>query len=384
MKKYTTVGLFSGAGGLDLGFENAGFKHLYSSDLDYTACQTLITNRPNWIVECENAENLSLAEMNADVVLAGFPCQGFSLGGHRKIEDSRNQLYKTAVRLVSEIRPRAVVFENVFNLQSMTFDGNISAAEEISQALKRIGYENTFGMFRCSKYGVPQTRRRFIFVGFREGIPGNYTLPGGSQEDTTCYSSLFDSAVNSLDPNSKRVLPNDEVIWGYKSRAHTSRVSHIENITDSTIFPVRLSRTASDGNPVRTFDTPMPAIDTGTIWGFAAGNVVAEKFLPDRKNRSNVRNSESKAMLWKIEADFIRKMTVRELARLQTFPDDWSFNGNTWGHCLRQIGNAVPVTFAENIAMSVKNALEHIDHGIPLRSSFIVRNRIIEPQGTLF
>ncbi len=369
-RNYTSIGLFSGAGGLDLGFEKAGFDHIFSTDIDEVACNTLRANRPTWTINCADASQLSLQGAYADVVLAGFPCQGFSLGGHRKIEDERNQLYKSAIRIVSEIKPRVVVFENVFNLRTMTFDGEVSAAEEISLSLQDAGYENVFDMLRCSKYDVPQTRRRFIFVGFRDGLPSNFTLPMGSESETTCSSALYGSALRSLDDFQETKDPNHRVVWGFNSRSHHERKSGLAELSDRDIVPVRLSRTASDGNPIRTFDAPMPALDTGTIWGFAVGNVTAERFLPDRSSRPHVRNRASTAKLWRIEADLIRKMTTRELASLQTFPESWRFEGGTWGNCLRQIGNAVPVNFAWHIAMSVKNALQHLDDGINLVHHF--------------
>lgn len=370
-KHYTSIGLFSGAGGLDLGFEQAGFEHILSNDNDETACNTLSINRPKWKVFCKDARQLDLRGVCPDVVLAGFPCQGFSLGGHRKIEDERNQLYKSAVELVDQCRPRAVVFENVFNLRTMTFDGEISAAEEIRMALSRIGYETTYEMLRCSLYGVPQTRRRFIFVGFRDGLPTNYTLPVGTQKEATCRSALFDSAISSLDPINVSSNVDDPFSWSFQSTAHKSRRRSLSDLSDTQIVPVRLSRTASDGNPVRGFDAPMPALDTGTIWGFAVGDVQAHRYLPDRTKKSNVRNRESQAKLWRIEADLIRKMTSRELANLQTFPADWHFCGSTWGHRLKQIGNAVPVNLARQIGLSVRNGLSSLDYGEPILHTFM-------------
>jgi len=368
LSNYTSVGFFSGAGGLDLGFESAGFVHRYSSDIDSECCNTMSMNRPGWIVECADVRNLEVDGLNADVVLAGFPCQGFSLGGHRRIEDSRNEYFRDAIRLVNQIRPTVVVFENVLNMRTMSFDGNVSAAETIKTALQEIGYETTYDSFRVSRYGVPQTRRRFVFVGVEGGIPDGYLLPRGTKNETSIRDFVYDLAADSI-RGSLIELPNHSPKWEFKSKVHKSRFHSLAEISELTITPLRLSRTASDGNPVRSFDAPFPAIDTGTIWGWGAGKVHAERFLPDRSKRQYVRNKESTARLWKIESDILRRFTGRELARIQTFPDNWIFSGNGVSDIQKQIGNAVPVKFSSVIARSVKNLLDHKHLGIDLKGS---------------
>ena len=113
------MGLFSGAGGLDLGFEKAGFNHVSSMDILNCAVSTLKRNRPNWNVLEADIREYNPTEKNVDVLLAGFPCQGFSLGGHRDVNDSRNNLYKEVIRITKTISPRVVVMENVLNLRTM-------------------------------------------------------------------------------------------------------------------------------------------------------------------------------------------------------------------------------------------------------------------------
>ncbi len=129
-------------------------------------------------------------------------------------------------------------------------------------------------------------------------------------------------------------------------------------------IPVRLSRTASEGTPIRDFESPFPAIDTATVWGWAIGNVTAERIDKDRDNAMYVRNPDSTAKLWRIKASKLRSFTAREYARIQTFPDDWVFYGNNKRELQLQIGNAVPVRFAKRIALKVREALEVMDgHG---------------------
>ena len=159
--------------------------------------------------------------------------------------------------------------------------------------------------------------------------------------------------------NDQLQLPNHNPQWGFKSHVHIETGEPIE--PGDGIVPVRLSRTASEGNPIRDFSSPFPAVDTATIWGWAAGNVKAIRIEKDRENALFVRNPDSNAKLWRISASKIRAFTPREYARLQTFPDDWAFYGNNKRELQLQIGNAVPVIFAKQIAKCVRFALEKLD-----------------------
>lgn len=178
-------------------------------------------------------------------------------------------------------------------------------------------------------------------------------------EETTIRPFLYDLAQHAETYD----LPNHDPTWGFKSRVHEATGESFSD--EHEIVPVRFSRTASDGNPIRSFDSPFPAVDTATIWGFAQGNVRAERRPKDRENGEFVRNPKSKAMLWRIKASRLRAFTVREYARLQTFPDDWEFVGDTKRSFHVQVGNAVPVAFAERFAATVREALSASDEGRP-------------------
>ena len=154
-------------------------------------------------------------------------------------------------------------------------------------------------------------------------------------------------------------MPNHDPSWGFKSYAHTETDEPFDS--SEKAIPVRFSRTASEGNPVRDFDSPFPAVDTATVWGWGKGNVIAERITKDREGAMYVRNPDSEAKLWRIKASKLRPFTAREYARLQTFPDDWIFYGNNKRELQLQIGNAVPVIFAEKIALKVREALEFLD-----------------------
>jgi DNA (cytosine-5)-methyltransferase 1 len=352
---YTYLGLFTGAGGLDLGFELSGFTHTESNEiLDY-AVNTLKKNRPNWHIIHDDVRGYTPTfKNNLDVLLAGFPCQGFSLGGNRDEEDERNTLYREVVRIAKIMQPRVIVMENVLNLRTMKHpETGKPFAQQISDELSAIGYTTKFEFFRVSEHGVPQTRRRFIFIAYKSDTLSHFRFPKPEKE-TTIKDFIFDLGQDlNID------LPNHNPQWGFKSYAHKETGSNYN--TSEVAIPIRLSRTASEGNPIRNFNSSFPAIDTATVWGWGIGNVMAERIEKNRENAMYVRNPNSTAKLWRIKASKIRPFTAREYARLQTFPDDWIFYGKNKRELQLQIGNAVPVVFAKKIAMNIRRALEVLD-----------------------
>lgn len=356
---YSVLSLFCGAGGLDLGFEAEGFRLLEAIDINHWCVKTIQKNRPNWKVNVGDVRSYQPQfQENPDVLLAGVPCQGFSLGGNRQEDDQRNLLYKDVIRIANICHPRVVLIENVLNLRTMkTPDTNRLFTEQIVGELQEIGYQVFYDIFKVCHYGVPQTRRRFVFIGFREKPPIGYFLPQ-REKITTIREFLYDLAQDNLTD-----LPNHNPKWGFKSSVHIETGEPFN--LDEEVVPVRLSRTASDGNPVRSFDAPFPAIDTATIWGWAQGNVIAARYPKDRVNGKFVRNSKTNVTLWRVKASRIRSFTHREYARLQTFPDNWVFVGENKRDIHLQIGNAVPVHFAKHLARNIRNSLECLDQGSP-------------------
>jgi DNA (cytosine-5)-methyltransferase 1 len=344
----TYCGLFSGAGGLDLGFEMAGFHHTYSMDIDPWSVKTLTLNKPEWKSVAADVTELSPSNFpDADVMLAGFPCQGFSLGGNRKSEDIRNYLFQDVIRLATTKRPKFVIIENVLNLKTMRepISGK-PFVDLISDGLQKLGYKVKHQVFRVSGYGVPQTRRRFIFIACLDAFPASFHWPV-AEPDTLATRYLGDIAEN---PDIS--LPNHNPEWGFASRVHTGTGEPFAE--NSPMVPCRFSRTGSDGHPLRSLNTPFPAVDTATIWGWAQGNVEAERKEKDRVNGLYIRNPDINLKLWRITASRLRSFTDREYARLQTFPDDWVFCGENKRDTHKQIGNAVPVQFAYRIAKFIK------------------------------
>ncbi|MEX2622581.1 MAG: DNA (cytosine-5-)-methyltransferase [Acidimicrobiia bacterium] len=360
MKPYSIVSMFTGAGGLDLGFEQEGFHHLECVDLDPWSIDTLRQNRPDWSPVLADARVWSPVSNECDVLIAGPPCQGFSLGGHRRAADDRNKLFREVVRVAESLKPRVVLIENVLNLRTMIEpESGKPFAYHIASELERSGYEVRFDIFRMAHHGVPQTRRRFVFVAFKNSLPNGYQLPAPGPI-TTIRPYIYDLAQAG-----GQCLPNHDPRWGFDSAVHVETGQPFDETEE--VVPVRFSRTASDGNPIRSFDAPFPAVDTATIWGWAQGGVQAARFSKDRKNGKHIRNPDANVTLWRVTASRLRAFTHREYARLQTFPDEWEFIGGNKRDVHLQIGNAVPVEFARRLARNIRLGLEARDKSSSVR-----------------
>ena len=213
MKKqnYKVLSLFSGAGGLDLGFENKGFEHLECVEIDDHCINTLKRNRENWNITQKDITTYSPKHKNIDVLIGGPPCQGFSLGGNRDPNDPRNRLFLEMIRVAKETNPRVVVIENVLNLRTMKapWSGR-NFVEEISDQFGSLGYSVFFDIFRVCYFGVPQTRRRFIFIAIKGDAPQEYQLPVPDINPTTIREALFEIGQSeNID------IPNHNPQWGF-------------------------------------------------------------------------------------------------------------------------------------------------------------------------
>ena len=361
----TILSMFSGAGGLDLGFESAGFSTITAIDIDNYCIATMKKNRPQWNpIQADAREWTPTGLIDPpDILLAGPPCQGFSLGGNRQAADDRNGLFHEVCRIAAAIHPRVVVIENVLNLRTMVHQTTGKPfIDEIAHALTNAGYSHVaWDVFRMDGYGVPQTRRRFVFIAFRDGAPEGWHLPVPYGYEPI-RSWLWDLAH---DKNTH--LPNHDPDWGFDSQVHVDRGIDLGPHTPTTV--VRFSRTASDGYPIRDWNRSFPAVDTATVWGFARGRIAARRDVKPRGPTAKfVRNPNADTLLWRIEADRLRSFTHREYARLQTFPDNWEFIGKSKRDIHLQIGNAVPVRFAERLARNLAAALDANDSGRPFRT----------------
>ena len=300
MRELTAVSLFCGAGGLDIGFEQAGFKTIWANDFDKDACKT----HQNWSrakVVCGDIAKVDVTEIpDSDIILGGFPCQGFSLSGPRKIDDSRNVLYKHYVRIVKAKQPKIFVGENVKGLLTMA-NGDIF--EAIKEEFSQCGY-NVFSQLVNARYfGVPQDRERVIIVGIRKDLGINdFSIPVPKNKRMTMREAL----AGMPEPS-----PDDICNAPYSSRF--------------------MSRNRKRGWDDVSYTIPA-----------MAKQVTLHPSSPDMEKLGTD--------LWRFGNDGLtRRFSWQEAAVIQTFPRDLKFEGDLVSK-YKQIGNAVPVKLAEYVA----------------------------------
>jgi DNA (cytosine-5)-methyltransferase 1 len=300
MREFTAVSLFCGAGGLDMGFEQSGFRTIWANDFNNDACKT----HQNWSrakVVCGDISKIKESDIpSSDIILGGFPCQGFSLSGPRKIDDSRNALYKHYVRIVKEKKPKIFVGENVKGLLTM---GNGQIFEAIKEEFSECGYNVYSQLLNAKDFGVPQDRERVIIVGFRKDLCiDSFELPIPKDMKMTMREAL----AGIPEPKA------DEVC----NQPYSSRY---------------MSRNRKRGWDDVSYTIPAMAKQV-TLY---PGSPDMEKIDKD---------------LWKFGDDGVtRRFSWREAAVIQTFPQNLDFYGDLTSK-YKQIGNAVPVKLAAYVA----------------------------------
>lgn len=288
------VSLFSGAGGLDLGFKMAGHEIIWANDLYEDAVETYKLNLGDHIV-CEDIAKIDAEDVpDCDIIIGGFPCQGFSVANIKRNEtDERNALYKQLIRIIDAKKPKFFLAENVKGIMSL---GKGKVFEMILNDFSSLGYSVKYKLLNAADYGVPQTRQRVIIVGVRDdlGFEYQYPQPTHSQSGTDGlkrWQSVSEALAPLPDPDTENDLPNHEYS---KYKLH---------------FNGYLGHRELDP------DKPAPTV---TARGDNKGGVV---ILPHPNS--------------------LRRMSCRELATIQSFPLDYVFKGNR-SSVYRQIGNAVP------------------------------------------
>ncbi len=306
-KKLTLVSLFAGAGGLDLGFESKGFKTIWANDIDKDACLT----HQEWSqaqVVCGDITKVAFSDIpNSDVITGGFPCQGFSLAGPRKIDDKRNTLYRYFVKLVEEKQPRCFIAENVKGILTL---GEGAIIEAIIEDFSEKGYDVFPNLVNAADYGVPQDRWRVILIGFRRDLRINsYKFPEPLKRRVTLESVLRNIPAPAL---------TDTCQGGFSSRY--------------------MSRNRKRG--WKDVSYTIPAMSKQVT------------LHPSSPNMIKVGEDQ-----WRFgDGAPTRRLSWQEAAAIQTFPPNMIFHGNLTSK-YKQIGNAVPVKLAEVIAKDVKQVL---------------------------
>ncbi|MEL4373086.1 DNA cytosine methyltransferase [Shewanella xiamenensis] len=305
------VSLFSGAGGLDLGFKKAGFDIVWANDFDIDAVETYKKNIGAHIVHGSILDISTDDIPECDVVIGGFPCQGFSQANLLRFEDDeRNQLYLEFLRVVKYKKPKFFFAENVRGILSLA---NGSAIKKIESDFENAGYKLQKRLFNAADFGVPQSRHRVILVGVRKDIDFNYIYP----KETHC--------------NPKKVKEKGLKSWvsigeALKNVQEPEDSSH--GLLNHVYSQYKVTNRNFTGHRKTDSEKPSPTI---LARGNGKGGVCA---IQHPKNH--------------------RRMSVRESAIIQTFPYDFEFFGSM-SSCYRQVGNAVPPLLAEKLAIQLKS-----------------------------
>lgn len=316
----TAIELFSGAGGLALGLEQSGIETIAHIEIDKVCCETLKKNRPQWNVICKDVCNIdfTIYRDKIDLIAGGFPCQAFSYAGKcLGFEDTRGTLFYEFARCVKEVSPKMLLAENVKGL--LTHNSG-ETFKVIIEELNKLGYNITWKVLNAAYYGVGQKRERLFIVGTRKDRSNTFKFPEPDIKMTALRDVLKDCPVSegiSYSERKRKVLelvPPGEC-W----------TSLPEDIQESYC-----------GKSIRT-------------GGGSRG--VARRMSWDQPSLT-LTTSPSQKMTDRCHPDETRPFTVREYARIQSFPDEWVFCGSV-AQKYKQIGNAVPVELARRIAKNI-------------------------------
>ena len=324
------VSLFSGAGGLDLGFQQAGFNVIWANEYDKEIWETYEKNHPNTFLDKRSIVNIPSDEVpECDGIIGGPPCQSWSeAGAMRGIKDKRGQLFYDFIRILEAKQPKFFLAENV---SGMLLARHSEALENIKELFRNagIGYELSFDMLNASDYNVPQDRKRVFFIGIRKDLEFTFQFPKPKFKKITLYESIFDLRNNVLPALSQNktngincVIPNHEYMTGDFSTIYMSR------------------------NRVRDWDEQSFTIQAGGRHAPIHPQAPKMKFV-EQNVRIFVPGKE----------ELYRRLSVRECARIQTFPDNFTFYYNNIAAGYKMIGNAVPVNLAKFLAESIKSQL---------------------------
>lgn len=316
---YTTVELFTGAGGTALGLENAGLKQIMNVEFDKNAVNTLKTNRPNWNVIHDDISNVNFKGINADVVEGGFPCQAFSYAGNRMgFDDIRGTLFFEFARAVKEIKPKIIIGENVKGLKS---HDNGRTLKTMISILDEIGYKVAYKVLRSQYHDVPQKRERLIILGVRKDL-----------KDTKLFFPKEQNYIITIKEALEKVPKSDGQTY---SKRKKEILDHVPPGGYWRDLPEKLAK-----------EYMMKSYYLG------GGKTGMARRLSWDEPSLTLTCSPSQKQTERCHPKETRPFTIREYARIQTFPDDWQFKGSISSQ-YKQIGNAVPSNLAYHIGKAV-------------------------------
>lgn len=331
---YTSIELFAGAGGLALGVEKAGFNTLGLIEFDKDAADTLKKNRPNWNVINDDIANISCLDLEKyfsikkgelDLLSGGAPCQAFSYAGKRLgLEDARGTLFYHYALFLEKLQPKMFLFENVRGLLTHDHGKTYSTMLDI---FTRAGYTIDKQVLNAWNYGVPQKRERLITIGIRNDLVGKteYRFPKAHSYKPVLRDVLLDCPDGPGVP------------YGEKKR--------------------KIFELVPAGGYWRDIDPAIAKEYMKSCWDMEGGRTGILRRMSLDEPSLTVLTSPSQKQTERCHPLEARPFTVRENARCQTFPDDWEFCGNVSSQ-YKQVGNAVPVNLAYDIAKEIANSID--------------------------
>jgi DNA (cytosine-5)-methyltransferase 1 len=321
--KYSVVELFAGAGGLALGMHNAGLEAKMLVEIDKLAAQTLRSNRPKWNVIEEDIAKVDFTGVKADIVAGGFPCQAFSYAGKRMgFDDIRGTLFFEYARAVKEINPKVILAENVRGLERHD-DGRTLAT--MIQILDDLGYNMSYRVLRAQYLDVAQKRERLVIIGIRKDYKATALFP--EEQD---YTISLREALKDV-PNSS-------------GQQYTETKKSL-----MALIP--------EGGYWRDLPDELQRSFMGASYFLGGGKTgMARRLAWDEPSLTLTCNPAQK-QTERCHPSETRPLTVREYARIQSFPDDWVFSGSTAAQ-YKQIGNAVPVNLGYHIGKALIRILD--------------------------
>lgn len=338
-KTYTSIELFAGAGGMALGMEKSGIEHILLNEFEKNSCNTLRFNRPKWNVLEEDIRNVDFSEFKnqADIVTGGFPCQAFSSAGKKLgFEDTRGTLFFDFARCITEVNPKIFIGENVKGL--FTHD-NGKTLEVIKQSIKDIGYTLIEPkVLKAMYYKVPQKRERLILVGVRNDL--------ATHINKFKFPEKYHKVLTVSDAFSKGVL-------------YDKNVPKEEGVE----YPKRkkeIMEQVPEGGYWRDLSDELQKEYMGGSYYLGGGKTGLARRLSMKKPSLTIVCSPAMKQTERCHPIETRPLTVRESARIQTFPDNWKFQGAK-GQQYKQIGNAVPVNLAYALGLSIIDFLNQIE-----------------------
>lgn len=330
------ISLFSGCGGLDLGFEKAGFDIPVANEFDKTIWPTFKANHPRThliegdIRQITRADIAQFLPGEVDGIIGGPPCQSWSeAGALRGIEDARGQLFYDYIRILTDFKPRFFLAENV---SGMLANRHSEAVQNILRLFREAGYNVSLTLVNAKDYGVAEERKRVFYIGFRNDLEVRFLFPQGSTAEDDKKLTLRDVIWD---------LQGTAVPAGPKNHRNPEAVNNNEYFTGA-FSPIFMSR-----NRVKSWDEQAFTVQ-------ASGRQC--QLHPQAPKMVKV--DVDKCCFVRGKEQLYRRMTIREVARIQGFPDDFRFLYEDTNTAYKMIGNAVPVNLAYEIACGIRKTLE--------------------------